>query len=295
MEALAARERYDPRQTVILIVIHSLGFSGMVYFGFYPNLAILLSAIGYFFLCHLSITVGAHRYFTHRSFTTKRPVAMTLAIFFSGVLQGPLSWWVGKHLQHHEYEDISGRDPHTPLDGFFHSHMGWLMKPTGVSIPERKHLSRFRKAGLDNEIIRWHQKYYVWLAPLMVVVLPTLLGWSLGDVWGGLLVIGFARLVVQYHTTWSVNSIGHTFGKRGDNLATNFGDLFFLPLAAILTVGEAWHANHHRASSYWRLGWLWWQIDLGAYLIWTLSKVGLVSDLQKEPNDRLRTPKAKVV
>lgn len=287
------RERFAFKQTAILVAIHLLGITGVGYFIMYPSNQILIAAVTYFFLCHLSITVGAHRYFTHGAFEAKRPVAYVLAVFFSGVLQGPLSWWVGKHLQHHQWEDISGQDPHTPRDGFFHSHMGWLLKPSGVSIPRREYLLQFKKPGVANEVIRWHQKYYAALAALMVIAVPALLGWLLvGDVIAGVLVIGFARLVFQYHCTWVVNSVGHTFGERRDNFATNFGMILILPIAAIVTVGEAWHANHHTSSAHWRLGRKWWQIDPGAYFISLLSLFGLVTKLN-QPADRLRIPQAR--
>jgi fatty-acid desaturase len=293
MDGMKTPERIDAMQTAVFIGIHVLGLWGAVYFWWYPNATLFWAAVGYFFLCHLSITIGAHRYFTHGAFVVKRPLAYVLAVIFSGVLQGPLSWWVGKHLQHHQWEDIPGQDPHTPLDGFFHSHMGWLLKPSGITVPRKEYLLQFKKPGVANEVIRWQQKHYVLLAFLMGFAVPTLLGWLLvKDAFGGVLVIGFTRLVFQYHCTWMVNSVGHTFGTRRDNLATNFGTILILPITAILTVGEAWHANHHTSSAHWRLGRKWWQIDLGAYVIQLLFILGLVSNL-KEPVDRLRVPQAR--
>ncbi len=290
--ATVVRERINAKQTSIFIGIHVLGMAGLLYYWHAPNPSILIAAIIVFFIYHLSITAGAHRLFTHGAYETIRSVAITYAVLFSGVLQGPLSWWVGKHLQHHQFEDIPGQDPHTPRDGFFHAHMGWLLKPSGITIPRKEYLLQFKKSGVANEVIRWQQKYYVPLAFVMGLGVPAGIGWLLGDILGGILVIGFARLVVQYHCTWMVNSVGHTIGERGDNLATNFGRLLYVPLAAVLTVGEAWHANHHRWQASWRLGRKWWQIDLGAYLIWSLSKMGLVWNL-KDPAARLRVPQDK--
>jgi stearoyl-CoA desaturase (Delta-9 desaturase) len=275
-------------------LLHALGAIGIWYAFAFPNQSILIAAAVYFFICHLSITVGAHRYFTHGSFEANRAVGYTLAIFFSGVAQGSAKWWAGKHLQHHECEDVSGEDPHTPRDGFFHSHMGWLLRKEGFGPPPAKYIMRFSKPGAQNEVIRWHQKNHRWLIPLMAFVVPTFSGLLLGDWLGGLLVIGVVRLVIQYHATWIVNSVGHTIGERGDNLATNFGRILYLPVTALLTVGEAWHANHHRSSAHWRLGRTWYEFDPGTYLIWTLSKFGLVSNL-KEPADRLRVPQVKSV
>ena len=283
---------YSTGFIVHLTLLHILAAIGVWYAIAFPNPAIVIAAVGYFFLCHLAITVGAHRYFTHGAFETSRPVAYLLGLFYSGVYEGELSRWVGRHLQHHEYEDVPGLDPHTPLDGFFHSHMGWFMKKSNLAPPPAKYLARFEKPGVANEVIRWQSRNYKLLSFLMALCVPITLGALLGDIWGGVLIILALRQVVQYHATWVVNSIGHTIGERGDNLATNFGRLLYLPIAAIVTVGEAWHANHHRSSAHWRLGRKWWEIDMGAYVIWLLSKLGLVWNL-KAPADRIRVPQIK--
>jgi stearoyl-CoA desaturase (delta-9 desaturase) len=272
--------------------LHLLAASGIWYLVQFPNSTIVVMAISYFFICHLAITVGAHRYFTHGAFETSKPVAMILATLFSGTAQGSLWWWVAKHLQHHEFEDIPGLDPHTPKDGFFHSHMGWMLKESAYAPPPSRYVRRFAKGGVANEVINWHRRHTVLLIFVMTMMVPALLGLIAGDIIGGLLVIGALRLVVQYHATWIVNSIGHTLGERGDNLATNFGQVLYLPIAALLTVGEAWHANHHRSSAHWRLGRRWFELDPGAYVIAILAALGLVWNLQA-PADRLRVPHAK--
>lgn len=289
--SLPAREPLLLVPTTLLVVIHMLGLAGVVYLVNNFNLGILLASIGYFFLCHLAITAGAHRLFTHGAYSTNWLVARTLAVFFSGTLQGPLTWWCGRHFQHHSKEDLPGEDPHTPKDGFWHSHFLWTLRPSGHGPPPRELMKRFQKSGVDNETIRWQTRHYKLLSLLMVIGVPLGIGLVFGDWFGGLL-FGFTRLVVQYHTTWVVNSIGHMWGERGDNLATNFGSLFYMPIAAIITVGEAWHANHHRSPAHWRLGRRWWQIDLGAYLIWFLTKCGLAWNL-KSPADRIRAPQTK--
>jgi stearoyl-CoA desaturase (delta-9 desaturase) len=270
------------------VLVHGLGILGLGYAFWQASAAIVVAAVSYFFIGHLAITVGSHRYFTHQAFVTNRPVAYMLAICHSIVAQGSVLWWSAKHFMHHMLEDIKGKDPHTPLDGFFHSQMGWLLYPSGFGPPPKQYLQRSEKGGVANEVMRWHHRNIKWLIPLMAFVVPALIGWYLGDVLGGILVIGFARLMVQYHATWIVNSVGHRYGTRADNYATNFGWLYGLPFW-LVTVGEAWHANHHVSSAHWRLGRKWWQFDPGAYLIWLLYMLGLVTEL-KSPANRLRVP-----
>ena len=84
----------------------------------------------------LGVTVGFHRYFTHRSFSTTRPVRAALAIIGSAAIEGPVISWVADHRKHHAFSDKEG-DPHSPhvghgggirgaLTGLAHAHVGWL-------------------------------------------------------------------------------------------------------------------------------------------------------------------------
>ena len=61
----------------------------------------------------LGVTVGFHRYFTHRSFKTSKPVRATLAVLGSIAIEGPIISWVADHRKHHTFSDQEG-DPHSP-------------------------------------------------------------------------------------------------------------------------------------------------------------------------------------
>src|ERR671936_2815233 len=49
----------------------------------------------------LGVTVGFHRYFTHRSFSTIRSIRAVLAIAGSAAIEGPVIAWVANHRMHH--------------------------------------------------------------------------------------------------------------------------------------------------------------------------------------------------
>ncbi|MET0973542.1 MAG: acyl-CoA desaturase, partial [Thermoleophilaceae bacterium] len=87
-------------------------------------------------LTGLGVTVGFHRYLTHRSFKTGKTVRGVLGILGSAAIEGPVISWVADHRKHHAFSDKEG-DPHSPhvgheggwrgaLSGLFHAHMGWL-------------------------------------------------------------------------------------------------------------------------------------------------------------------------
>ena len=73
-------------------------------------------------ICGLGISLGFHRYFTHRSFQARPWFKVTLAILGSMTLQGPVTQWVTDHRKHHALSDQPG-DPHSP-----HTHDGdtWM-------------------------------------------------------------------------------------------------------------------------------------------------------------------------
>jgi stearoyl-CoA desaturase (delta-9 desaturase) len=97
-------------------------------------------AVGFYLLSGLGVTVGFHRYFTHRAFKAKRWLRRGLAIAGSLALQGDVITRVADHRHHHAFADKEV-DPHSPwlfgtapaalAKGFWHAHTGWLSPATG--------------------------------------------------------------------------------------------------------------------------------------------------------------------
>jgi stearoyl-CoA desaturase (delta-9 desaturase) len=246
----------------------------------WPHLAVFG---GMYLLTVLGITVGYHRYFTHRSFKTSKPIAALLAFLGSMAVEGPLMNWVADHRRHHQHSDEVG-DPHSPqthgsgmwgmLKGMWHAHMGWLFgaPPTGRD----RYIGDLRKSRM----IRWMSNLF----PLWVVVglaIPAVLGglltmsWLgvlLGFIWGGLV-----RVFFVHHVTWSVNSICHLWGTRPfksrDESCNN-------AVFGVLALGEGWHNNHHAFPTSARHGLRWWEVDASYMVIWAMSKVGLAWDVR---------------
>src|SRR5262245_7129912 len=64
-------------------------------------------------LTALGITLGFHRYFTHKSFKAGRGVASVLGVLGSMAGHGSVIYWMGNHRRHHGHADDTG-DPHSP-------------------------------------------------------------------------------------------------------------------------------------------------------------------------------------
>ena len=136
----------------------------------------------------------------------------------------------------------------------------------------------------------WQEKYHHILGILVGLVMPTAIAALWGDALGGLLIAGFLRLTIQYHATWSINSLAHMYGgEKIDGMhieGTTAKEAAYL----LINVGEERHLGHHLFPRAYYHGTEWWHIDLGGYLIWVLSFPGWTYDLQPVPTkeERLR-------
>ncbi|NJK28084.1 MAG: acyl-CoA desaturase [Coleofasciculaceae cyanobacterium SM2_3_26] len=232
------------------------------------------SAVGVAALLHwitggLGITLGMHRLVTHRSFET--PKWMEYFFMFCATLacQGGIIHWVGLHRLHHLHSDEAG-DPHDSKEGFWWSHLGWMM----FKGPSEKEILRHTKDICDDPFYRFCQNYFI---PIQVVFagLLFLLGGVPFVVWGI-----FVRLVVVFHCTWFVNSATHKFGYRTYDCKDTSTNCWWV---ALLTYGEGWHNNHHAFQYSARHGLTWWEIDLTWMTVQFLQWVGLATKVKLAP------------
>ena len=45
-------------------------------------------------------------------------------------------------------------------------------------------------------------------------------------------------------------------------------------------MGEGWHNNHHRYRGSARQGFYWWEVDATYYLLWVMTRAGLIWDVR---------------
>ncbi|HEY7973707.1 MAG TPA: acyl-CoA desaturase [Ktedonobacterales bacterium] len=236
----------------------------------WPDLALL--AIMYT-LVAIGVTVGYHRMLTHRGFTPHPAVKFVLLVLGSMALEGDAITWTATHTKHHALADRPG-DPHSPLDGFFHAHLGWIFaEPDADPKVYCRHLLR------DRMVVFVSRTHLLWVA--LALAIPCAIGGALGGWLGaltGLLWGGLVRQFLTHHVTWSVNSICHTFGKR--TFETNDASRNEW-IVGLLAFGEGWHNNHHAFPRSAFHGLRWWQFDLAGYVIRLLERLGLAHDVYR--------------
>lgn len=218
----------------------------------------------------VGVTFGYHRMLTHRSFETGPVVKATMLILAAMAVQGRAIDWAATHLKHHAHSDEEG-DPHSPLEGFFHAHVGWLFTAPPA---ERE---RYCKRHLaDPLVVFMDRTFLLWVA--LGLAIPYLIaGWE-GLLWGG-----FVRIAVVNHVTWAVNSVCHTFGDRPFDIKDQSRNNW---IVGLLAFGEGWHHNHHAFPAMAYHGMTWRQFDLTGIIIRVLARLGLVWNV-KNPSPEL--------
>ncbi|QBD81531.1 acyl-CoA desaturase [Ktedonosporobacter rubrisoli] len=222
-------------------------------------------------LVGLGVTVGYHRMLTHRSFRPHPIVKFALLVLGSMALEGPALQWAATHIKHHAQADREG-DPHSPVEGFFHAHMGWMFKDTSAN-PDLY----CRNLLNDPLVVFVSRTFSLWA--ILSLLIPFMLGGWTGLLWGGLV-----RIFLTHHVTWSVNSVCHTFGKRAFETNDQSRNEW---VVGLLAFGEGWHNNHHAFPRSAFHGLQWWQFDLSGYVIRSLEWVGLVRDVYRIPRDMM--------
>src|SRR5215212_6031268 len=213
--------------------------------------AVITAVIFYWITGSLGIGMGYHRLLAHRGYKVRKPVEYFLVTCGTMALQGGPIQWVTTHRIHHAHTDQPG-DPHTPRDGGWWAHVGWILWGTAQNHSEST-LVRYAPDLIKDRYYRWLTRlYYV---PLLVVGVLLLVfgGWSV------MLWAVFLRLTLMLHATWFVNSATHLWGRTRFETGDDSRNSWWV---ALLTFGEGWHNNHHAHPTSARHGLRWYELDL---------------------------------
>jgi stearoyl-CoA desaturase (delta-9 desaturase) len=227
----------------------------------------------------LSITAGYHRLFAHRAYECSRAVKLLFLLFGAAAFQQSVLNWASDHRRHHKNVDRSG-DPYNIARGFFWAHVGWLLVNDD---PRSGDYSNVPDLVAD-PLIRLQDRFYIPLAIVMCFFVPFGFGYLIGHPWGCLLWAGVIRVVVVHHSTFLVNSLAHTLGRRPYSRTVSARDSL---VTALLTFGEGYHNFHHRFAADYRNGVRLYQFDPTKWLIRVLAAVGLAWNLRRVRRERI--------
>lgn len=256
------------RVNATFIPIFHVGAAAALFFWSWQG---VVSAVFLYWLAgSLGIGIGYHRLLTHRGFRTPKPVEYFLTVCGMLALQDGAINWVATHRIHHQHTEVPGVDPHTPREGGWWSHAGWIVRGTAQQHPE----SVLRRYAPDLYRDRVHvilNRFYFLPIVVLGLILFIVGGWSV-LLWGV-----FFRVTLALHTTWLVNSATHLWGSRrfatDDDSRNNWW-------VAMLTFGEGWHNNHHAHPVSARHGLAWYELDVNWLGVRALQLLGLARDVK---------------
>jgi stearoyl-CoA desaturase (delta-9 desaturase) len=248
--------------------------------------------VSFYVVTCLGVTLGYHRMFTHRAFESSRAFRAIIAVLGSMAVEGSVITWVADHRKHHAFTDQEG-DPHSPhlhgegfvnsVKGLWHAHIGWLFETVGAAERER-----FAPDLVKDQVIRAVDKLF-WLWVVLSMAIPFTIGWIIGGGIGtavtALLWGGFVRIFLLHHVTWSINSVCHFFGRKRFDIEDESRNVFWL---APLSMGEAWHHNHHAFPTSAFHGLRFWErmADPTGLVIALLERLGVVWNVVRVSTER---------
>jgi stearoyl-CoA desaturase (delta-9 desaturase) len=261
--------------TLTVMIAFHVGALAAFFFFSWQRLAV--GVVLYVVAINVGIGMCYHRLLTHRGYQVPKWLEYVMAVCATLSLEGGPIFWVATHRVHHQLSDQEG-DPHTPREGGFWAHTGWLIWGNALHAQTRV-LARYVPDLVRNRFHVWLSKYH-WIPLVLSGMALFGFGWMFGGwknavgmvLWGA-----FLRVTFGLHATWLVNSATHLWGSRRFETRDDSRNNFWV---ALVSGGEGWHNNHHAHPVSARHGFAWYELDLNYLGIWLLSKLGLARQIK---------------
>ncbi|XP_002411990.3 acyl-CoA Delta-9 desaturase [Ixodes scapularis] len=268
-----------------ILVIHLMALYGAYVAVTAAQWKTLLFTLFYVGCSGLSVTAGAHRLWSHRSYKAKLPLRTLLMLFNCMAGQNDIYDWVRDHRVHHKYSETDA-DPHNVNRGFFFAHVGWLMC--------RKHPEVTKKgkaidcADVYNDpVVRFQMRYHIPMTILFCFIMPTMIPhryWGEAK-WNSFFVAAILRWVFQLNSTWLVNSAAHIWGQKPYDKAISPSENW---LVSVLAIGEGFHNYHHTFPWDYSTSELGWRLNPSTMFIEAMEKIGWAYDLKKPTQEMIQ-------
>ena len=270
MQTLMYGRKYQKGVNWVTAIAMTSFHVGAVAALFYVDAGAILTAVILWIVAgSLGIGMGYHRLLTHRGYKTYRWVEYFLTFCGTLALEGGPIFWVATHRVHHQKSDKEG-DPHTPREGGWWAHAGWILRGEGLhqdSSLLKRYVPDLARDRFHVWLSTWH-----WTANIAVGLVLLAFGGVPYVLWGI-----FFRTTWGLHSTWLVNSATHLWGSRRFQTRDDSTNNWWV---ALLTFGEGWHNNHHAHPVSARHGLAWYELDVNWIGISTLRMIGLIWDVK---------------
>ena len=261
----AKRQGLNKFTAIVLVLLHIASIVALFRFSWK---CLIVAAIFYYMTTGLGISMGYHRLHTHRSYKVPRWLEYFFALCGTLTLEGGPIFWVAVHRLHHQLSDQPG-DPHSPRDGAFWSHMGWILWGE-TNHNNTRVMSKYAPDLAKHRFYVWLTNYH-WIPNVILGAIVLAIGGIDMFLWAMCL-----RIVFGLHATWAVNSATHMFGRRRFHIRDDSRNTWWI---AIISFGEGWHNNHHAHPTSARHGLAWYEFDPSWLLIKVLRRLGLAKSI----------------
>ena len=234
----------------------------------------------------LGHTLGMHRKLIHNSFEC--PLWLEHFLVWCGVmvgLAGPhgivrthdLRDWAQRQTACHPY--LADRGPAL--------RDAWWQLHCDIALDHPPHLE-FEPRIANDRFYFWLER--TWMLQHLPVAL--LLYW-----WGGWAYVFWgecARVAVAVTGHWAIGYFAHNMGGRTYHVEGAAAQGYNVPFVGLITMGEAWHNNHHAFPGSSRIGLYKGEVDPGWWLLKVWERMGLVWGM-KGPGDLPYRPELKLL
>ncbi len=217
-------------------------------------------------------SVGMHRRLIHNSFEC--PLWLEYLMVYSGVLVGMAGPFGLMH--QHDLRDWAQRQPncHDYLKhgrGFWRD--AWWQLHCDL---ELTHPPRFQPEPriANDRVYLWMERTWMWQQVPVALILFAIGGWS-WVVWGVA-----ARVSVCVTGHWLIGYFAHNEGPMRWRVRDAGVQGHDVPIAALLSMGESWHNNHHAYPGSARIGLNDDQPDPGWWFVMALERLGLAWNIK---------------
>ena len=155
--------------TAIFMAIFHLGAIAPLFFFNWTNL--IVAAMLYVLAVDCGIGMGYHRLLVHRGYQVPKAIEYFFTVCGTLALEGRPIAWVATHRIHHQHSDRLG-DPHTPREGTWWAHMGWIITGRALNT-QTDALAHYAPDLAKDHVQVWLSKYH-W-APLTILGIGLLL------------------------------------------------------------------------------------------------------------------------
>ncbi|XP_026476483.1 acyl-CoA desaturase 1-like [Ctenocephalides felis] len=213
---------------LFFLYIHVLGIYGVAAI-FKAKLLTNLFGLLLLSLGVLGSTCGAHRLWTHKSYTANKSLRIFLMLCQTLAGTGSIYSWVRSHRLHHATLDTD-KDPFYSNKDLFKSQIVHQLQ--GYSPEQERLLEQQDMSDLEKDKVVMFQKSFYW--PMYIILTLLLPINAPMEYWGenfvnSFFIIGCTRYLLALHASWLINSARHVWGiKRGERYPSDSNMIFFI-------------------------------------------------------------------